>query len=436
MTTPLLILSDSVAGTTGLGRIARELANRIYSDMSDVFRVGVLGVGGNYTSRVPYPNYPVQQLQNMTPLDLPQVWKDFAGTKRGILLTIWNLSWCGWLGQSERLPIGHPLRDFLVTASVKPETMTDEQWSQLNPQLQKVLGEKAQGPFKKWLYCPVDGELPNGTLGIEGEEILRGFDRVIAYTQYGSKVIENTLGLTSSQRRIHNLPHGTDTSVFYPRDRKLARETFISRVSNGEKSMPIYDDVTMVGVVATNSFRKDWGLAFETIAELVRRGKHVFLWGHTNDINGLSPQSYWNIMSLAQNMGLHNRIILTTHAMSDEDMAWCYSACDVTLGIGAGEGWGMPLTDSLACGVPVIHGNYAGGTDFVPREFLVDSPAYRLESKWMIKRPSFRASDWADKVEYALTEEAKSLAKLPEYIDWNNAWPQWKKWLLEGIQCP
>jgi glycosyltransferase involved in cell wall biosynthesis len=130
------------------------------------------------------------------------------------------------------------------------------------------------------------------------------------------------------------------------------------------------------------------------------------------------------------------RIILTTPQFSMDDIAWGLSAMDVVLANGAGVGWGLVASQSLACGVPVIHGNYAGGTDFVPTEFLVDYTGYRLESKWMIRRPDFAAKDWADRVEFALTPEGKALAKLPEYLDWNNCWPEWQKWLRDGVETP
>lgn len=431
----LLILSDSAAGITGLGRIGRELANNIYRDLSDVFRVGVAGVGGNYSSKLPYPNYPIQQLQNMVPLDLPRIWQDFAGDDGGTILCIWNIAWLTWLSCPERLPIGHPLREFLMPTAEKPEGLNDAQWNKLSPQMQRIVGKSKPAPFKKWLYCPVDGELPDGTMGKEAEPVLRGFDRLLAYTKYGSGVITKTLtdaGLNVS-KPIPNLPHGLDSTVFYPRDKAEARRTLIHRLSEGKTQMPIYDDVTLIGVVATNSFRKDMGLAFETASELLKCGLNVFMWVHTNSLGtDGSPNTYWNLLALAQQFGMGQRVILTAHNINDEDMAWCYSACDVTLGIGS-EGWGYPLAESLGCGVPVVHMSYAGGTDYVPKEYQVDAPAYRLESKWMIRRPSFVAKDWADRVIFCLTPEGKALAKLPDYIRWENAWPKWKEWLIAGV---
>ena len=279
----LLILSDSAAGHTGLGRIGRELANNIYRDLSDVFRVGVCGVGGNYSSRLPYPNYPIQNLQNMIPVDLPRIWQDFAGDEGGTVLAIWNLSWLGWLACPERLPVWHPLREFLLPTAEKPESLSDAQWSKLNPQMQRIIGKSKPAPFKKWLYCPVDGDLPDGTLGKEAEPVLRGFDRVLAYTKYGAEVINKTIGTQywpprdgattetlAEKRTIPNLPHGLDSTVFYPRDKAEARRTLIHRLSEGKTQLPIEDNVVLLGCVATNSFRKDWGLAFETAAELLK----------------------------------------------------------------------------------------------------------------------------------------------------------------------
>lgn len=428
---PLLILSDSVAGTTGLGRIARELASRIHSDLSDVFRVGVAGVGGNHTSRLPFPNYPIQQLQGMVPCDLNRIWSDFAGSEKGILLVIWNHTWCGWLSNPERLPPGLPLREFLCGSTSRPDNIAAEAWEKLNPKMQRLLSKVDPAPFKKWLYCPVDGDLPDGTMGKDSEPILRGFDRVLSYTRWGARVIERTLA--QAPGGIQDLPHGTDTSVFYPRDRAEARKTFVNRLSTGQSQMEIRDDTVLLGCVGTNSYRKDWGLAFETAGELLRRGVNVFMWCHTNALDTVGQQTYWSFLALAYQFGMAQRVVLTTHSISDEDMAWCFSALDCYIANGTGEGWGLTGAESLACGIPVVHGNYAGGTDFVPKKFLVDFDSYRLDGKWMTRRPSFKAEDWADKVEFCLTPEAKALAKLPESIDWRNAWPAWREWLVNGL---
>lgn len=420
---PLLLLSDAISGHSGLARIARDLAIRIHADMPQ-YRVGTLGVGGNIStsSRFPFPNYSIQQLDRMIPLDLPQVWEDFAGivgdgrqedgpgsipgaVRKGTLFTIWNASWTLWLSKPDILPQGHPIRAFLETK-----------------------------PFKKWIYCPVDGHCPDGTLGFQGADALVGFDRVLAYTKYGADVIEKTmLHWGGVEMDIPHLPHGLDVSVFRPRDRRLARQTMVSRLTNGAKSGLIADNQVVLGVVATNSFRKDWGLAFETCAELLRRGHDVLLWGHTDALQPrVGTALYWDIPALIRQFGMEQRVLISAHHFSDDDMAWGLSACDAAMAVGSGEGWGFPIAEALACGVSIIHGDYAGGAEFTPQRLRVEPLGYRLEPGWSIRRPTHGANHWADTVEFSLTDQGKELAKLPDYINWKNAWPEWKTWLSEG----
>lgn len=214
---PLLFLADAITSSTGLSRLCRDLATRVHANMQSTFRVGTLGVGGPISTscRFPFPNYSVIRLQQMCPLDLPAVVEDFFGRygddlqedseedlaqrrgqlRKGIVTAIWNLSWLTWLAQPYLLPPDHPVRAFLLR---RPESVGADHWQAISspsspsfsPQL---LSRLADYPFRRWLYCPVDGHLPDGTLGHQLAPILQGFDRILAYNEYGAKVIEKTL---------------------------------------------------------------------------------------------------------------------------------------------------------------------------------------------------------------------------------------------------
>ena len=393
MSTPLLILSDSPNIPTGLGRIARELAGRTDYHMKDVFRVGTYGLGDMGSRNLPYQQYSMHTQGNMIPQELPWVWKDFSGGERGIVLAIWNPSWLQWLAEPEKLPKG-TLKDFLLT-----------------------------NPFEKWLYAPVDGHGANGNLpGMR--DIFLGFDRILAYTKYGQDVISKTTGGAKPLVDIDHLPHGLDTSVFLPRPHSEARKTFVRRImQHSDAGIP--EDVFLIGCVATNTPRKDWHLAFETCRELLRMGKSVGFWAHTD-----SFQKNWDLRSLMQESGMEGRTFFSNRLLTDDEMCWAYSACDVTWGIGSGEGYGYPLAESLACGVPVIHGDYAGGAEFVPEFCLVQPKILRGEGFYCIQRPVFDPHQWAVR-----TLAVHGLpVELPEYIDWKNAWPKWEQWLRGGVK--
>ena len=152
------------------------------------------------------------------------------------------------------------------------------------------------------------------------------------------------------------------------------------------------------------------------------------IWAHVDRF-----QAHWDLVEMANSFGLSNRVIFTNGFLSDEVMAMAYSGCDVTLGIGAGEGVGLPLMESLACGTPVIHGKYAGGTDFVPDSFLVEPAAFRWDGgPYFSRRPVFRATDWADKIEDALRYKQELSLLDPRYY-WRNLWPRWSDWLISGV---
>ena len=385
---PLMILSDSILGSTGLGRISRDLAIRINKDLSSTFRVGVIGVGGTTSRWIPFANYPVQMVGDHRIPQLPAIWADFTGGEPGILLTILNACWQKWLAFPEQ-------------------------------DLKAIID---QGKMKRWCYIPVDSESVGGKLPQEEIDILEQFDRVLAYTKFGEQVIARSI---SKPDNLTNLPHGTDSRVFYPRDRVEARSTFGKRILNVDA--PLNPKTLMLGVVATNSARKDWPLAFQTVTELKCRGEKVGLWAHTDRMEG-----YWNLQTMAKAFGVEARVQFSTHPMSDDDMAWAYSACDAVLGI-APEGWGLPLTESLACGTPIVTGNYAGATEFLPENSKVVPYAWRYDGFYCNLRPFYRASDFASRVLH-FKGSHQGLSLLGEHHTWDGCWPEWKAWLKAGAE--
>lgn len=392
MPTPLLIISDNVASTTGLARVSRELTFRIHKHMGDTFRVGTLGFnGGGKLDNAPFPQWNMPAEQHTLANDLPFYWRGFAGGQRGVVMCIANPGWVNWLANPELLPDGM-LKEFLRS-----------------------------NPFSKWIYAPVDGHTPSGKLPSDAGKVLDGFDRVLAYTKYGADVIEKTIG-----RPVEHLPHGLDTSVFRPRDRSAARRTFFA-LATGQPENPIKDSVTLLGVIATNTERKSWPLAFETCSELIKRGVDVGLWVHSS-LNG-----FWDIPTLAAEYGMRDRTIVSHRAFTDDEMAWLYSACDCTLGIGSGGGWELPLAESLACGVPALHNSYAGGAEFVPAPMQVNPLSLKVNDFSCILRPIANAKDWADRVQQWTAPRDEKIAA-PDYIKWNECWPCWSDWLLKGIE--
>ena len=430
----LMVIGDAPSSSTGLGRITRELCVRIHKDLGETFELATYGLGGINSRRFPWRQYQIANLHNWAPNDLPRVWKDFAGDERGIIFPIWNPSSLGWLADPTKLPAG-TLRDFLLS-----------------------------DPFDRWGYFPVDAEGPNGLMPREIKDVCSRFDRTLFYTKWAADMFSRTTGIPTYEkafgdvrevarkesagrtvaeyafrtlteeeaalyealgRSIRHLPHGTDTKIFYPRDRQEMRKTFIETATGKEAPgpQPVHESIFLVGIIATCTARKDWDLGFQVCQELRKRGLNVVLWAHTDSL-----VKHWNLPALAEAYGMKDRVVFTTTDLSDEQMAEAQCACDCILGVGRGEGWGLVESSSLACGIPVITGGYAGAAEFVPAAYQVQPVGFHGEGPTGNRRPVFRAEDWADVAQAAIGTKPS----LPEGLSWDECWPAWKKWLLEG----
>ena len=80
-----------------------------------------------------------------------------------------------------------------------------------------------------------------------------------------------------------------------------------------------------------------------THAELAKQ-RTVRAWLHTDVLD-----RYWSIANLIHDFGVEESVIVTIHEPNDEQMAWAYSACDVVIANGLGEGFGFVAAESLAC---------------------------------------------------------------------------------------
>ena len=397
MPTPLLILSDAPTAGSGLGRITKDLATRIHANLSDMYRVGTIGYGGPYSRALGFPQYSMD-MKDWVIGNLPEVWFDFAGEEKGIILTIWDASRMLWFS--------------------RPETCED-------PRLRKFL---QSGHLSRWGYFPIDATGVDDKLTLVLKHIIEGYDRVLTYSDWAGKILERTLG-----KPVEAIPHGIDTSVFFPRNRVQARHLFGTRLGakniRGKKvgqPVSIADDALLIGIVGTNQIRKDWGLGISTVAELTSERK-VTLWCHTDVL-----ERHWSLPALLHDFGLSEQSIVTLAQYPDEIMAWSYSACDVTLGIGLGEGFGLPIFESMACGTPCIHGNYGGAPEHIDNDFLVDpNYIYRIEGPYNCLRPVYQAVRWAAKADQVFDDKRRTA--LPLHLDWNNLWPSWAEWLKKGI---
>ena len=393
--TPILFLSDSPSCSSGLGRITRELSMRLHERCPDIFRVATLGYGGPGSCSIPFQQYCIEGMHNWFIPTIKQVWEDFAGDEPGVIFTIWDASRLLWFARPAEYRENKYIRDWLINA-----------------------------PFKRWGYIPIDAAGPNNQLSCMIKECLLGYDQLLAYTNWGDDLIRSTIG---DQENIGNLPHGIDTDVFSA-DSNKSKSRQIFRDILGFKGPEFRKDEILVGIVATNQDRKDYGFAIHMLAELSQKIPiRIFI--QTDML-----ERRWSIPALLSDYGLLANAIVNCAEIDDSTMAMIYSACDVTLGIGLGEGFGFPIFESLACGTPCITGSYGGQAEFMDKQMLVKPEMFRLEGLYNCIRPVYSRKAWIRAIEDTLrmVRAGRLNFALPAELDWKNLWVSWEAWFREA----
>jgi len=171
--------------------------------------------------------------------------------------------------------------------------------------------------------------------------------RPIAMSKFGLAELQS-VGLDSLY-----VPHGIDTDIFRP-------VTEVEGVPV-RQALGIPADAFVVGMNAANKgsqkIRKSFPQAFLAFAMFLRKRPDAVLYLHTEK-HGQSAGV--DLVRLAQACGIpEGKIIYTDQyayrmGLKPEMLAAMYSAFDVLLSPSMGEGFGIPVVEAQACGVPVI----------------------------------------------------------------------------------
>jgi glycosyltransferase involved in cell wall biosynthesis len=367
-----------------LGRIARELATLFHKHEKELgIRVAQLGMYHDVDTTWPWPVWRMHDEAEYGAEDVQRVWWRFAGERPGVIFTIWDPARCTG-----------------------------------------VVQEALKLPVRLWGYFPIDGTNPKGTIG--GPPVvgtIKKYDRVLGYGNWGAGVLQRITGKES----VPWLPHGLDLVNWRPRDtQKVA-----------EKDFPIHKEY--IGAVMANQPRKDFGTLFRTWQLMKRKHEGLKFWLHTD-----LQVKHWSVPQLAEDFGFNqpDSGLVVTEGLTDDQLAEWYSACWLTMLPSLGEGFGYPIVESLACGVPVLAYDGAGGRELVPRlDWLVKGNGERLESCFNIVRPTFDPREWADKaegvLEWAVDEQLvvrEYCQGAVKYLGWESLFPRWAAWVAQGVK--
>tara|TARA_R110000868_G_scaffold123472_4_gene326966 strand:+ start:2583 stop:4400 length:1818 start_codon:yes stop_codon:yes gene_type:complete len=171
------------------------------------------------------------------------------------------------------------------------------------------------------------------------------------------------------------VPLSVDTDVFKPTPIVTTGDG-TSVTGHALFGVPL--DAYVVGMVAMNKDpqdRKGFNEAFRAFGQFWKDHNEAVLLVHSDKLGAAGGL---DLVELATHCGIPNHALIWTDqyayrlGLPDEMMAALYSTMDVLLAPSHGEGFGVPLIEAQACGVPVIVSDFSSQSELVGSGFLVD----------------------------------------------------------------
>jgi glycosyltransferase involved in cell wall biosynthesis len=237
----------------------------------------------------------------------------------------------------------------------------------------------AELPLASWV--PVDhNPLPPRVRDFFG----RTGSRPIAMSRFGERML-----LDAGLDPLY-VPHGIDTNVFAPRPEMRAEV---------REMIEVPEDAFVVGMVAANKGttppRKAFPQVFQAFAEFRKDHPDAYLYLHT-ELSGRFEGL--NLGALAAACGIPSDAIKRTppwrleFGVPADILAAIYGAFDVLANPSYGEGFGIPIIEAQACGVPVIVTDHSAMTELCGAGWLAEGePWYDPSQGAFFKCPSVRS---------------------------------------------
>ena len=145
------------------------------------------------------------------------------------------------------------------------------------------------------------------------------------------------------------VPHGIDTELFKP--------------AAGTQPLPLESGIPVICSVGANSTRKRFDLLLESFSHLLASEPDARLMIKTD--SGSKPGGF-HLRRMAEELGVLSRLTLIEGELPDEEMVGFYRKADCYVHTAEWEGFGIPVIEAMACGIPVVTHQVQGPGETVP----------------------------------------------------------------------
>ena len=205
---------------------------------------------------------------------------------------------------------------------------------------------------------------------------LNSLDDVWTVSKFCKKTFEDS-GVDKDVKIVHE---GADTSIFNPYVKPdvnvLDKDTF-----------------TFLSVFKFE-YRKSPEILLEAFAEEFKSDEKVRLL--LQCFNPFVPDLNIYGTLFGMNLGKHAPIYQLKPVDLVTELASYYRACDCFVLPTKAESWGLPMTEALACGIPVITTNWGGALEFMNNDvgWLIDVEKMEMPDDKMFFKPQ-EGNEWA-----------------------------------------
>lgn len=231
------------------------------------------------------------------------------------------------------------------------------------------------------------------------------------------------------------IPHGVDVNVFKPLDKAECRAQF--------QISPEKFVVLMVAANQSYPSRKSFPEALAAFADFHRAHPNSVLHLHTTPMPKGKMLEGIELWPLIQALGITDAVIFTDEytmalGVPDTEMAKIYNSADVLLNPSMGEGFGVPIIEAQACGLPVVTTAFTSMPELTVNGIAIENfqRSWTLLNTWQVT-PSIAAITSAMETVAAKSADESAeqsrvgRAAMVERYSWPVVWEHWRKLLAE-----
>jgi glycosyltransferase involved in cell wall biosynthesis len=259
-------------------------------------------------------------------------------------------------------------------------------------------------------YCPIEGDNLPPTWRQLWELV-----RPVSMSDYGQRIISAHVG-----RWVPRIYHGVDTTIFRPvsiNDPVIVNGKRLGTKEACKEHFGFTPTRKILLRADRNAVRKFYPALIQAFIPIAQADPTVDLLLHCEAVDPIGDDLIAEVQRLPTEIrdgkrvwftGMHDTFV----GLSTEGLVALYNAADLYVTTTGGEGFGLTLAESIACGVPVVSNDWAAEQEVVGPGGVMVPPLHDSYGE-PVRYHSSYGMDWAVPDPRAFTEPVLTLLNKP-----------------------